>query len=123
MVLRGPEPCLHTIHVVWTVQCYLSFSSTLHCRPVGFRLDAGQLIFPSPLPHEIKFVWWEERIHAVLHGTSSVWCTMTLPPLRYLGLTGQSAWQDLLRLLKEEAVSDIRGKTDAVTARKPRLLV
>ncbi len=35
---------------------------------------------------------------------------MALPPLRYLSLTGQSAWQDLLRLLKEDAVSDIRGK-------------
>ena len=35
---------------------------------------------------------------------------MGLPPLRYLSLTGQSAWQDLLRLLKEDAVSDIRGK-------------
>jgi hypothetical protein len=35
---------------------------------------------------------------------------MTLPPPRYLSLTGQSAWQDLLRLLKEDAVSDIRGK-------------
>ena len=35
---------------------------------------------------------------------------MTLPPLRNLSLTGQSAWQYLLRLLKEEAVSDIRGK-------------
>lgn len=31
-------------------------------------------------------------------------------PLRHHGLTGQSAWQDLLRLLKEEAVSEIRGK-------------
>ena len=48
---------------------------------------------------------------------------MTLPPLRNLSLTAQSAWQYLLRLLKEEAVSDIRGKTDAVTARKPRPLV
>ena len=35
---------------------------------------------------------------------------MTLAPLHYLSLTGQSAWQDLLRLLKEEAVLDIRGK-------------
>ena len=35
---------------------------------------------------------------------------MALPPLRFLSLTGQSAWQDLLRLLKEDAVSDIRGK-------------
>lgn len=35
---------------------------------------------------------------------------MALPPLRYLSMTGQSAWQDLLRLLKEDAVSDIRGK-------------
>ena len=34
---------------------------------------------------------------------------MALPPLRYLSLTGQSAWQDLLRLLKEDAVSDIRA--------------
>jgi len=25
-------------------------------------------------------------------------------------LTGQSAWQDLLRLLKDDAVSDLRGK-------------
>ena len=30
--------------------------------------------------------------------------------LQYHTLTGQSAWQDLLRLLKEEAVSDLRGK-------------
>lgn len=35
---------------------------------------------------------------------------MTLLPLRFLSLTGQSAWLDLLRLLKEDAVSDIRGK-------------
>lgn len=31
-------------------------------------------------------------------------------PVRYHTLTGQSAWQDLLRLLKEEAVSALRGK-------------
>lgn len=30
--------------------------------------------------------------------------------IKHHSLTGQSAWQDLLRLLKEEAVSDIRGK-------------
>lgn len=35
---------------------------------------------------------------------------MALAPLRYLSMTGQSAWQDLLRLLKEDAVSDIKGK-------------
>ena len=35
---------------------------------------------------------------------------MALPHLRYLSMTGQSAWQDLLRLLKEDAVSEIRGK-------------
>lgn len=35
---------------------------------------------------------------------------MALPSLRLLSLTGQSAWQDLLRLLKEAAVSEIRGK-------------
>lgn len=35
---------------------------------------------------------------------------MASAEIRYQTLTGQTAWQDLLRLLKEEAVSDIRGK-------------
>lgn len=35
---------------------------------------------------------------------------MATSPIKHHTLTGQSAWQDLLRLLKEEAVSDIRGK-------------
>lgn len=35
---------------------------------------------------------------------------MSALQIRHHSLTGQSAWQDLLRLLREEAVSDIRGK-------------
>lgn len=35
---------------------------------------------------------------------------MSPSPLRHHTLTGQSAWQDLLRLLKDAAVSEIRGK-------------
>jgi hypothetical protein len=35
---------------------------------------------------------------------------MSPAPIKQHSLTGQSAWQDLLRLLKEEAVSDLRGK-------------
>ena len=35
---------------------------------------------------------------------------MTPPRLKPHSLTGQSAWQDLLRLLKEDVASDIRGK-------------
>lgn len=34
---------------------------------------------------------------------------MSLAPIKHHSLTGHSAWQDLLRLLKEAAVSDIRG--------------
>ena len=35
---------------------------------------------------------------------------MSFAPITPHSLTGQSAWQDLLRLLKEDAVSDLRGK-------------
>lgn len=35
---------------------------------------------------------------------------MTQARIQHHTLTGQSAWQDLLRLLKEEAVSSLRGK-------------
>lgn len=39
-----------------------------------------------------------------------MWQAIATLPLKYHSLIGQSAWQDLLRLLKETAVSDIRGK-------------
>ena len=48
-------------------------------------------------------------LHAIPHTSNVVWYAMRAAAYQFHTQTGQSAWQDLSRLLTEDAVSDLRG--------------